>query len=324
MDCSRVGLKHYGASLVFDPREGETVIAPAGPGTGNWAGAPSVLYDGEAGRFYLSYRVRRPRPIRGGVAHIAQSDDGISFETVWTVTKEDLGTSSMERFALTKDPNGRWLLYLSYVDPSGSRWCIDVVAADKPSQFDVSERQPLLRADQVGVEGVKDPWVMVLGGTYYMLVSYAARVDVARSDLDRRHATADIYNTGLTLSCTGLALSHDGLHYEWAGDVLMPREGAWDAYASRLGCLVPTDYGWFGYYDGAASVEGNYEERTGLVHGGDLRTFHRLSLDGPSLVSPVGSGGLRYADVLFCDGETRVYYECCREDGSHELRMNRL
>jgi len=317
-------MKHYGRTFVFDPAEGQTILEPVGTGKGCWVGAPSVTYDEDAGRFYLSYRVREPRPVRGGEAYIAESDDGVSFETIWSVTKEDLGTTSMERFSLIRALDGRWLLYPSYVDPSDARWCIDVVEAEHPSRFDILQRKPLVRADQVGNEGVKDPWVMVVNGLYYMLVSYAARVQVSPENRGKRHATADIYNTGLTLSCTGLALSEDGRHYDWVGDVLMPREGGWDAYAARLGCLVPTEYGWFGYYDGAASVAGNYEERTGLVQSGDLRTFHRLSLRGPSLVSPEGSGALRYIDAVVLDDEILVYYEYCRSDGSHELRMSRL
>ncbi|MBC7237847.1 MAG: hypothetical protein H5T69_18550 [Chloroflexi bacterium] len=138
------------------------------------------------------------------------------------------------------------------------------------------------------------------------------------------HATADVYNTGLTLSSSGLAVSGDGRRFQWQGDVLAPRSGAWDAYASRLGCLVPTAQGWAGYYDGAASVEENYEERTGLVQSWDLHTFWRFSIDGPMIVSPHGSGGLRYIDAVVFDEQIYFYYEYCRPDGSHELRLNRV
>ncbi len=97
---------------------------------------------------------------------------------------------------------------------------------------------------------------MVVDGLhYYMLASYAVSLALAAFEQPRRRATADITNTGLTLSATALALSGDGRSYAWLGEVLGPRPGAWDAYAARLGCLVPTANGWVGYCDGAASVE---------------------------------------------------------------------
>ncbi len=316
--------KHYGTAWCFDPAEGQTIIAPAGEGPGHWAGAPSVLYDADAKRFYLYYRVRKPRPVRGGECYIAESDDGVTFRTIWAARKEEFESTSVERFSLTKATDGRWLLYPSYVDPADGRWCIDVIEADSPSAFDAATRRPLFRAADTGTEGVKDPWVMVVNGLHYMLISYAATVEVPADQRERMHATADVYNTGLTLSATALATGGDGRTFEWQGDVLSPRAGAWDAYAARLGCLLPTAHGWVGYYDGGASVDENYEERTGLVQSWDLRTFHRLSLERPLLVAPHGSGSLRYVDAVVFDDEILYYYEYARPDGSHELRMNRL
>ena len=317
--------KKFGEPILFDPSEGQTVIAPPAPGPGNWAGAPSAVYDGSTSRLYLCYRVRRPRPIRGGECYIAESDDGVTFTTIWAAKREALGSASMERFCLTKSLDARWLLYPSYVDPADGRWRIDIVEAASPGAFDLSERKALLTATQVGTEGVKDPWVMIVNGLYYMLVSCALTLDEL-SDDERAdaHSTADIYSTGLTRSATALAVSGDGREYEWLGNVFSPRPGAWDAYAARLGCLIPTPNGWLGYYDGAAAVEGNYEERTGVVQTWDLRHFYRLSYSGPHLVSPEGSGSLRYVDAVLFDDEILIYYEYARADGSHELRLNRV
>jgi len=316
--------KHYGRPLLFDPEAGQTVVPPPGEGPGYWAGAPSVLYDAAAARFYLSYRLRRPRPVRGGECCIAESSDGVAFRTIWAARKEAFGSASVERFALTRALDGRWLLYTSSVDPADGRWRIDLLEADAPSTFDVAARQPVLTAADTASEGVKDPWVMVVNGLYCMLASCAVALDVDAADRPRLHATGDVYNTGLTLSATGLAVSGDGRSYTWLGQVLAPRPGAWDAYAARLGCLLPTPSGWLGTYDGAAAVEGNYEERTGLVQTWDLRTFYRLSTAGPALVSAHGSGSLRYVDAVVFDDAILYYYEYCRPDGSHELRMNRV
>ena len=316
--------KHYGKLLAFDPEQGETVLSPAGEGSGYWVGAPSVLYDAEAGRFYLYYRVRKPRPVRGGECYIATSRDGLSFETIWGAKKQALDSPSVERSSLLKAGDGSWLLYVSYVDASDGRWRIDCVEANAPGGFCLDERKRVLTADDIGAEGVKDPWVMVVNGLYYMLVSYATSVDVSSEERAKKHATGDIYNTGLTRSSTGLAVSGDGRSFQWLGDIFAPRPGCWDAYAARLGCLVPTGHGWVGFYDGSRSVDENYEERTGLVQTWDLETFYRLSDSGPSIVSPHGSGGLRYVDAVVFDDEYWFYYEYCRPDGSHELRLNRV
>jgi hypothetical protein len=317
--------REFGRSWLFDPTEGVTIVSPAGTGSGNWAGAPGVIYDPESARFYLSYRVRKPQPIRGGECYVAASEDGVHFDVIWSATKGDFGSPSVERFGIAKAPDGSWLLYPSYVDPADNRWRIDVIQADHPSAFDVGKRQKVFTAAELGVEGVKDPWVMRLNGFYYMLISYAIRMEQLSADQEQRmHATADIYNTGLTLSSSAMAVSQDGLTYEWLGDVFPPRAGAWDGYAARLGCVIATDYGWIGYYDGSASVEGNYEERTGLAQSWDLRHFQRLTFDGPALVSPHASGCLRYIDAVPLEDEILLYYEYCRADGSHELRMNRL
>ncbi len=317
--------KWYGLPPLFNPQDGETILKPEESGSGNWVGAPSIVYDSSTQRFYLYYRVRKPRPIRGGECYIAESTDGETFDTIWGVHKEALGTPSIERSCLIKNPKGEWFLYLSYVDPETQKWRIDVVQASNTGGFDLSQRQKVFTAEDVGVQGVKDPWVMIINGLYYMLISYAATLpNLSAQEQQRLHATGDVYNTGLTLSSTALALSSDGIHYVWKGEIFSPRQGAWDAYAARLGCLLPTGYGWVGYYDGSASVKENYEERTGIACTCDLRTFYRLSSDGPVLTSPEGSGSLRYIDALLIKDEIWFYYEYCRSDGSHELRRARI
>ncbi|MFP3895332.1 MAG: hypothetical protein ACLFV5_00635 [Anaerolineales bacterium] len=322
---SRSARKWYGAPLIFDPLEGKTIMAPPGKGRGYWVGAPSVLYDDETKKFYLYYRVRKPRPVRGGECHIATSDDGVTFHDIWRATKEDLNSPSVERFCLTRSLDDKWLLYISYVDPQTKRWRIDYVEAKRPDAFNLSGSEELFTAERIGAEGIKDPWVMIVNGLYYMLISYAMSLDITSpEDREQMHATADVYNTGLTLSSTALAVSGDGRQYQWKGNIFPPRKDAWDAYAARLGCLVPTENGWMGYYDGATSVEENYEERTGMAQTWDLTHFYRLSQKGPSIVSPHGSGGLRYIDTVVFDGEIYFYYEFCRPDGSHELRLNRV
>jgi hypothetical protein len=309
------GLPDYQASTV--------VRAPLGSGDGWWAGAPGACYDPADGSFYLTYRYRRPRgiePDRGGETRLARSTDGFAFDDVCVLTKNQFDSPSIERCAIQRAPDGAWLWFVSYVDGADGRWRIDLVEADRPDAFGPASRTPIFTAPPLGVEGVKDPWILRTGPVWYMLISYATTPSEAASD-EAKHGTADIYNTGLTRSCSALATSLDGRTWHWQGDILHPcREGAWDSYAARLGCAVPCAGGWLGFYDGSAAVEGNYEERTGLAVSGDLFSWHSLSPDGPALVSPHGSGSLRYIDAVGDGTRRMIYFEAARADGSHELR----
>ena len=89
--------KEWGGLPSFDPEAGTIVREPDGASAGFWVGAPTVYHDSTDGRYYLSYRVRRPRPERGVENRIAVSDDGESFEDIYTLHKDALGSESIER-----------------------------------------------------------------------------------------------------------------------------------------------------------------------------------------------------------------------------------
>ena len=59
------------------------------------------------------------------------------------------------------------------------------------------------------------------------------------------------------------------------------------------------------------------EERCGVARSVDLRRWERVSLDGPSVGTGRGAGGVRYVDVT---EQGDVFYEFTRADGAHELR----
>jgi hypothetical protein len=315
-------LNYWEGLKPFDPERGTVVVEPLGEGEGFWVGACSVVFDPSDQTYYLYYRAREPRPIRGGKCFVAQSKDGIQFETIWKTTKDELNTDSIEKASLFKTKDGRWRMYLSYVDPADQRWRVDLLEADHPSNFDINQRIPILTAEQTQCEGVKDPFVMEVDGKIYMFLSYAPG-NSAASDEEREemHATSDIYNTGLSKSSSALAVSDDGVHFEWLGDVFAPRESGWDCHASRLGSVQVLPPVYLGFYDGGPSHTENYEEKTGLAISLDLKQWHRITPDGPYLTSPHASGSLRYLHPLQLENELRYYYEYARADGAHEIRM---
>jgi hypothetical protein len=324
--------KSFSPIPVFDPSGGTVIRSPLGSGRGWWAGAPCATFDSITNTFFLVYRLRQPRELGRGVeCRIAASDNGIAFTDIWALPKTNLSALSIERTCLTRGLDGLWRLYISHVDPTDRRWRISMLEAREPDQFDAQSMTTLLTAEDVGGEGVKDPNVFTIGRAHYMLASYATRETPGTPESEaEKHASGDIYNTGLTLSRTGAAVSGDGRNFQWIGDISPvgsnsggPNADGWDRYCQRIGALVGMESGgYLAYYDGSASVEENYEEKTGLAVTFDMKTYYSLSTSGPSLVSPHGSGSLRYIDVLAVGHELFYYYEISKPDGSHEMRVS--
>jgi hypothetical protein len=318
----------FGALPRFDPEQSTVIMQPENAGSGTWTGCPGVLYEPDRHRFLMTYRQRRPRgdpaTERGWRCAVAASEDGVHFKDVWSVEKSELGTSSMERFCLLPRMEGGYQLYLSYVDPADNRWRIDVIEADTPAAFEVRTRKPVLTAGLTGTEGVKDPYVLRVGPAVYLFASFASSETLDRGQRAQAHATADIYNTGATTHPTGLAIGLDGRSFEWQGSILTVGTG-WDRYQARLNSMAPLPGGaWVGFYDGSAGANENYEERCGLAISHDLRHWNRLTAGAPWMVSPHGSGSLRYLDAVPVGDELWLYYEYARADGAHDLRLSKI
>lgn len=316
-------------SLIDPPRirmaDSVLVRAPEKDEPGYWAGCPSVRHDGN--RFLLTYRERHPRgvePERGWRCAVAESTDGVEFRDLWEVHKDELASPSMERMSLVRQvPDGDWLAYLSYVDPADNRWRIDVLRAGDPAGFDIARRTEVFTAASTGTEGIKDPYTLVVGGSVLMYAVVSRSREFTAAERDLAHATADIHNTGLTTQPTVAAISQDGTRFDLLGEVL-PTGNGWDAYESRLTCVVPTGDGYLGLYDGSASYHENYEERCGVAVSTDLTRWLKTTPTGPRYTSPHGTGSLRYVDVAVVGDEWFVYFEATRADGAHELRLARV
>ena len=301
---------------------GQVIREPDGYGKGFWIGAPGLFHDRSDGTFYLSYRIRRPRgilPDRGAETRIARSSDGVNFEDMWSAKKEDFPTTSIERSALCRGSDNQWRLFTSYVDPADHRWCVAVIEAPTIEQLDPIRLRRVFSAADLGLEGIKDPWVFEHEGLFHMIVSVALTTPQTN---ETSHAACDIYNTGQCLSATGLATSPDLNQWQWVGVIFTPSEG-WDRYCRRINSLVFHDGRFLAFYDGSESHEDNYEEKTGLAESTNLRNFRSLTPDGPAFISPNASGSLRYVDIQVIDGQAHIFYEFTREDGSHDLRMVR-
>lgn len=307
------------------PDAGQTIMEPLQAGQGYWAGAPHVLHDAEQGRFYLYVRIRRPRGHefeRGGEVRLTAGGDGVHFEPIWKLMKTELSSDSIERSCLYRLDDGRWALAFSYVDPADRRWRTDLMTADAPDGFDVGRKQTIFTAGDLGLEGVKDPWVTRIGDEYVMLLSIARVATPSGSaDAAEMHGGGDVYMTGLIKSATGLATSPDGLSWTWQGEVLGPPDSGWDGYCTRINSFLPVGGGYVGFYDGGRDESENFEEKCGVCVSDDLRSWRRLTTDGPWVAWPHASGSMRYVHAMVLNDQLYYYYEAARPDGSHELRL---
>lgn len=278
--------------------DAEVVVAPEDPRPGSWAGGPSAqLVDGT---WWLAYRLRRPVGEGRGYANVvARSDDGVRFTPVVTLDKDAFGAESLERPALVRTPEGTWRVYVSCATPGTKHWRVDLVEAATVEALATAPARTVLPGSATAA--VKDPVVRLAGSEWHLWASVHPLDDPEATDrMTTEHAT-----------------SPDGVTWTWQSTALAGRAGSWDARGVRF-ATVAADGSW-ALYDGRATAEENWEERTGLaVRAGD--GFTAVG-DAPLLQSPHAPGGLRYADrVALPGGGARWFYEATRPDGAHELR----
>ena len=275
------------------PGTGRVQVAVPAPGTGHgrWVGAPSAALDPDGG-FVVVYRVRVTDQ-RGAATVVARSADGERLTTVAILDKGRFGAMSMERPAVVRTPPGRWRLYVCCATPNSKHWWIDALEADDPEGLaDARPRTVFAGDDRVGV---KDPVVRVVEGRWQAWICCHPLDEPGEED---RMTTA-------------YATSRDGLAWSWHGTALAGRSGTWDARGARVTAVLPDGRA---AYDGRATKEENFSERTGLARlaGAD----GRLVPEGDGPVADV-----RYLDVLpLPGGGYRLWYEAPLPDGSHELR----
>lgn len=276
------------------------VVVPApGVGPGNWAGAASaVLVDGE---FWLTYRVRRPLPDGRGISTVvSRSADGITFEVVCEVFRDDFGAESFERPVVVRRPEGGWRLYLSCATPDSKHWWVEALDADRPEDLPTGRRTVVLPGDDR--VAVKDPVITVRDGLWEMWLCEHPLTEAGEED---RMSTA--YLT-----------SEDGLAWTRHGTALAPTPGSWDARGARVTTVISHDP-LVVLYDGRPTAADNWHEVTSVAR---ADTDGRLVADpdAPVLRSPDSDGAFRYASAVpMPEGSTRFYLELARPDGAHDL-----
>lgn len=281
----------------------EVVVPAPDAGPGNWAGAASaVVVDDDV---YLTYRVRRPLPAGRGVSVVvARSRDGIRFETVSEVWRDDFGAESFERPVVLRTPGGGWRLYVSCATPDSKHWWIEAIDSDRPEDFAAGRRTVVLPGSDT--VAMKDPVIVVDGsGAWH---GWICEHPLGESGHEDRMTTAYHRST-------------DGLVWDRVGTVLEPRPGTWDARGARVSDVVSLEP-LVVLYDGRPRAEDNWHEMSGVARattpGGPASVL--MADDILPLRSPYSDGACRYAtSVTMPDGTLRYYLEVARPDGAHDL-----
>jgi len=260
--------------------------APA-PGPQKWAGAPSAVRHDD-GSFSLAYRVRD----NGDGVVIARSDDGEKFETISFINSSDLGVGMTERPALIRMEDGSWRMYVSCGDVIGHHWWIGLLEAESLEGLAQSTLRLIFPGDDV--TWVKDPVIRKYGD------SWRAWICCHLADIPGEE---DRMNTAY-------ATSRNGIDWDWHGTVIEGRPGFWDSRGARMTAVLPDGRA---AYDGRASQEENWFERTGLA----------VREPGSNVFAAIGDApvaGHRYLEVVPVPGGFRIFYEALLPDESHELR----
>ncbi|MGN6794069.1 MAG: hypothetical protein ACTHJW_16910 [Streptosporangiaceae bacterium] len=281
-----------------DPASAVIVRSAAGSGGQSWVGSPSAVRIGDD--IVMAYRLR-DEVRRGHAVEVARSADGVHFQTLVSISKEQMACESLERPALVLTSSGTWRLYLSCATAGTKHWRVELIEANSPEEFDPARRRVVLPGDST--QAVKDPVIVEHAGKWHLWASVHPLDDPDHTD--RMH--------------TDYATSTDGLVWTWQGTALAPRPGEWDARGVRVAAVRFSDDGVTAFYDGRATAEQNCEERTGIAEGSEPGALIAL---GTMCVGEAGHAGfgLRYLTVVdLGEGYERLYYELTNARGSHDL-----
>jgi hypothetical protein len=269
--------------------ENSQLVLPVAHGPGNWIGAASAVIHGD--HIYLAYRDRHPvEKGRGNRAYVARSpiDDGVNFDTLCIIDKEDMDAESLERPALDVTPDGDWDMYLSCATFNSKHWRIERLRAGRPEDFSARTRKTIFPGS--AAFGIKDP-VLVRR-------DQDLRIWATLHPLTEGDENADQMISVNARNCD---------------PVMVPEPGTWYSRGTRITAVV----GEHAYFDGRASAAQNYEERTGIAKWNGSRY---IPTAGPAS-SPFGGGALRYVSAITLpDSRLRLYYESATRYDSHELR----
>ena len=291
----------------------EVVLQPDKQTPEWWAGAPCVVRAPD-GAFYMAARMREnysPKGKRGYEIRILKGQDGVHFEPVAHVTREDARVPGFQRPSLVRDPlSGMYRLYCCACLEQG--WSIlRFDDASSPEQFDARTVRPVLQAewdddDTIQVHGYKDPVLIWTQDRWHMFVIGLDRVE-------RIHHF----------------VSGDGERWTPEGPFPVLENAGWHNMYTRPACVMPMTFGYLFVYEGSQLgwFDPNYNICTGLAFSPDLRTFYDLTPGTPLLTSTTPGhfhNTWRYSHWMRVGEEVFVYFEAACANLTNEVRLGRF
>jgi len=282
-----------------------------------WAGAPSVVLD-SLGTFWMACRMRTadaPRGLRGYELRLLRSRDGVIFETVRRIRREQVPIPGFERPALLFDPVSNAFKLYGCGPWNGGPWCvIKFDDFEDPAQFDPSTARPVIEPPEkswereIIVSEIKDPVIFYARDFYHAYV-----IGYLRRNERIYHYT-----------------SADGETWQPADEPnrsLLPLAG-WHDFFVRPAGILPVGTGYLFFYEGSSTswYDPVYNVVTGLAFTFDLHSLIDLTPDSPLLVSrtPGQFATWRYSHWMWVDGQIWVYAEVATPKGTHEIRLYRI
>lgn len=295
----------------------DVVLEPDVNAAEYWAGAPSVVQD-ENGIFWMAARMRspeHPRGLRGYEIRILRSEDGIKFEKVHRIGREEVPIPGFERPSLLIDPDTKkFKLYACGPWNKGPWSIIKFDDADDPTKFIPSSAKPVIQAPErmyprdVSVHEYKDPYIIYAQGKYHCYV-----IGYIRKNERIFHYS-----------------SKDGEYWQPVGDVNQPVMdlSGWHNFFIRPASVLPLGIGYLFIYEGSSTqwYDPVYNIGTGFGFTFDLQNIVDLTVDSPIAISttPGDFFTWRYSDWHWVNGEIWIYAEVSKENNSHEVRLFRI
>jgi len=282
-----------------------------------WAGAPSVVRD-KNGIFWMAARMRSPeypRGQRGYEIRILKSNDGIHFQNVHRIGREDIPIPGFERPALLIDPVTRKFKLYACGSWKGGPWAIiKFDDAESPEKFDPSSARPVIEAPAKGYERdvsvteYKDPFIIFAQGRYHCFVT-----GYIRQNERIFHFT-----------------SAEGEKWKSVGNVNQPVMdlSGWHNFFVRPASILPVGVGYLFIYEGSSTQWYDPVNNLGTGFGFtfDLHQITDLTTVSPIAISttPGDFYTWRYSHWLWVDGEIWIYAEVACVNNTHEIRLFRL
>ena len=295
----------------------EVVLKPDKDAPEYWAGAPSVVRD-KNGIFWMAARMRspeHPRGLRGFEIRILRSEDGIHFEKVHRIGREEVPIPGFERPALLIDSKTqKFKLYACGPWKEGPWAIIKFDDVDDITKINPASARPVIQAPaksyprDVSVIEYKDPVITYALGEYHCFVT-----GYIRQNERIFHFT-----------------SADGENWLPVGDVNQPVMDltSWHNFFVRPSSVLPMGVGYLFVYEGSSTqwYDPVYNIGTGFGFTFDLQNITDLTTESPIAISttPGDFYTWRYSDWHWINGEIWIYAEVANSNNSHEIRLFRI